>query len=86
VGIENIHSIYSQQDEPEPRKTTGKPASVEPLPSKNTQTEQPGSARKISMTSTVAGDDPEARRIAGELVKLYRAGAIKGPDDPQAVS
>ena len=38
------------------------------------------------MTSTVAGDDPEARRIAGELVKLYRAGAIKGPDDPQAVS
>ena len=34
VGIENIHSIYSQQDEPEPRHTTGKPASVEPLPSK----------------------------------------------------
>ena len=39
---------------------------------------------KMSMTSTVAGDDPEARRIAGELVKLYRAGAIKGVGDPEA--
>ena len=84
VGIENIHSIYSQQDEPEPRHTTGKPASVEPLPSKTTQTEQPGSAGKISMTSTVAGEDPEARRIAGELVKLHRDGAISGVDDPEA--
>ena len=37
VGIENIHSIYSQQDEPEPRQTSGKPASVEPLPSKTTR-------------------------------------------------
>ena len=27
----------------------------------------------------------EARRIAGELVKLYHAGAIKGANDPQAV-
>ena len=72
VGIENIHSIYSQQDQPEPRDTTGKPASVEPLPSKTTQTEQPGSAGKISMTSTVADDDPEARRIANELVRIHR--------------
>ena len=36
------------------------------------------------MTSTVAGDDPEARRVAGELVKLHRDGAIKGADDPEA--
>jgi hypothetical protein len=72
------------QDEAEPRHTTGKPASVEPLPSKTTQTEQPGSAGKISLTSTVAGDDPEAHRIAGELVKLHRDGAISGPDDPEA--
>ena len=27
----------------------------------------------------------EARRIAKELVKLYHAGAISGPDDPEAV-
>ena len=26
----------------------------------------------------------EARRIAGELVKLYKAGAFSGPDDPEA--
>jgi hypothetical protein len=29
-------------------------------------------------------DDVEARRIALELVKLHRAGAIAGPDDPRA--
>jgi hypothetical protein len=34
--------------------------------------------------SSVADDDPEARRIAGELVKLHRDGAIKGADDPEA--
>ena len=26
----------------------------------------------------------EARRIAGELVKLHKAGAIAGADDPEA--
>jgi hypothetical protein len=29
-------------------------------------------------------DDPEARRIVAELAKLYRDGAISGPDDPEA--
>ena len=29
--------------------------------------------------------EAEARRIARELVKLYHAGAVKGPDDPDAV-
>lgn len=28
--------------------------------------------------------DPEAKRIAGELVKLHRDGHITGPDDPEA--
>lgn len=26
----------------------------------------------------------EARRVAGELVRLYRDGVIAGPDDPEA--
>ena len=43
----------------------------------------PASDSEISV-ATVADDDPEARRIAGELVKLHRDGAIKGPDDPEA--
>ena len=29
-------------------------------------------------------EDPEARRIAAELVKLHRDGAISGPNDPEA--
>ena len=29
-------------------------------------------------------DEPEARLIAAELVKLHRDGAISGPDDPEA--
>ena len=42
----------------------------------------PASDSEISV-ATVADDDPEARRIAGELVKFHRDGAIKGPDDPR---
>lgn len=29
-------------------------------------------------------EDAESRRIAGELLRMQRAGAIKGPDDPEA--
>ena len=29
-------------------------------------------------------EDPEARRIAAELVKLHRDSAISGPNDPEA--
>jgi hypothetical protein len=31
-----------------------------------------------------AEQDAEARRVAGELVKLHKAGAISGPEDPEA--
>lgn len=31
-----------------------------------------------------SAEDKEARRIAGELMKMYRAGVLTGPDDPEA--
>jgi hypothetical protein len=40
---------------------------------------------RLASTPKVSVDMREARRIAGELVKLYRDGALSGPDDPEAV-
>lgn len=44
---------------------------------------QPEPDRQIPEEPTFE-QDQEARRIAGELVKLYHAGAITGPADPEA--
>ena len=36
------------------------------------------------MANSPKAGDPEARRIAEELVKMHHDGAISGPDDPEA--
>ena len=53
---------------------------VEPEPLPNKRERDEGEPKHVSEPDTT-----EASRIAGELVKLYEAGAISGPDDPEAV-
>jgi hypothetical protein len=47
--------------------------------------DNPPVAMEPARGSTDPGSDAEARRIAGELAKLHAAGAISGPDDPEAI-
>jgi hypothetical protein len=71
---------------------------IEPLPSEILTADHPltqqaaigelrerDAAEALGKPSSVEPEDIEANRIAGELVKLYHAGAIAGPSDPEAI-
>jgi len=53
----------------------------EPLPGENSS----GSVPSVPVDQLTGEQLAEAHRIAGELAKLHRAGAISGPDDREAV-
>jgi hypothetical protein len=78
--------------EPEPEPILQLP---KPPPRKNFRTKKESTAPKIDRLPQEPFEEPpeidengidltEARRIAGELVKLWKMGVIMGPDDHEA--
>jgi hypothetical protein len=75
------HEAATQEPEPQP-ELAAKEGLASPQGAKTPASYPP---IKDAKALSEAELDAEARRIAGELLKLYNAGVISGPDDAEAV-